>query len=503
MEKKYFLSLDLGTQGTKAALLDFQGNVAACSFSENVFQEKDSGEISIAAEDLRRVVLASTRAVLARGCVSADEIAAVGVVGMMAGIVGLGENWEAVTPYDTGLDKRCEEAIREMQQMGEEQVFRICGSPIIVAQGAKMYWWKTRQPEIFAKVKKFVPASTYICGCMTGLRTEEAYIDYTHIHLTCMADVANNRWSGELLELFDFPEEKLPRIVAPCDIIGKVTREWAELSGLQEGTPVAAGCGDTAASSLGAGLVRKNMVLDIAGTASVITACVDEFKPDIDKKILLYPRSIIPGLWNPFGFVLGGEAMSWYFDQINYDGKYSFGELAGETKGVENGNLFFLPYFAGRICPSDAGFSGHWIGLKFYHNRGHMFRSIMESIAYEYKFYLNRIRQLFPEIEIREVLASAGGARSRELTQVKADVLHLPFVTLEQKDTSHKAAALIAGYGVGVYRDLGETALKMSRQFYGERILPEEEKTAYYCGKYEKYQEIVGYLGGLHERFAL
>ena len=500
MEKKYFLSLDLGTQGAKAAVLDFNGRVAACSFSENIFTERDSGEITMEAEELRRVVIESTRAVLAQGAVKAEEIAAVGVVGMMAGIIGLGENWEAVTPYDSGLDKRCEEAIREMQKIGEEQVFRLCGSPIIVAQGAKMYWWKTRHPEIFSRVRKFVPASTYICGCMAGLRTDEAYIDYTHIHLTCMADVKNNRWSKELLELFDFPEEKLPRIVAPYDMIGSVTREWAEITGLQEGTPVAAGCGDTAASSLRAGLVQKNMVLDIAGTASVITACVDEYKPDAEKKILLYPRSIIPGLWTPFGFVLGGETMSWYFDQINYDRGYSFGKLAGETADVENDNLFFLPYFAGRICPSDAGFSGHWIGLKFYHNRGHMFRSIMESIAYEYRFYLDRIRELFPEIEIREVLTSAGGARSGEFTQIKADVLELPFVTLEQKDTSHKAAAIIAGYGVGIYRDMSETALKMSRQYYGGRILPSEKKADHYGVQYQKYQKIVKYMSGLHEQ---
>ena len=102
---------------------------------------------------------------------------------MMAGIVGIGDGWEALTPYDSGLDKRCETAIRRMQQMGENKVIELCGSPIIVAQGAKMYWWKMNHPEVFARVKKFVPASTYVCGCMAGLKAEDAYIDYTHIHL--------------------------------------------------------------------------------------------------------------------------------------------------------------------------------------------------------------------------------------------------------------------------------------------------------------------------------
>lgn len=502
-EKKYILSLDLGTQGTKAALLDLDGNVITCGFSENLFSENDGGEITLSAEKLLAGVLASTKAVLEGRPDAAAGIAAVGVVGMMAGIVGIGDGWEALTPYDSGLDKRCETAIRRMQQMGENKVIELCGSPIIVAQGAKMYWWKMNHPEVFARVKKFVPASTYVCGCMAGLKAEDAYIDYTHIHLTCFADVEHNVWSGELLKLFDFPEEKLPKIVAPYDVIGCVTREWADSSGLREGTPIVAGCGDTAASSLGAGLVRKNMVLDVAGTASVLTACVSEYRPDTEKKILICPRSIIPGLWTPFGFVLGGETMSWYFDQINYDGSYSFGELARAAAGVENEGLFFLPYFAGRICPSEAGFSGHWIGLKFYHGREHMFKSIMESIAYEYKFYLQRIHELFPELEIREVLTGAGGARSQEFTQVKADVLGMPFVPLKQKDTSHKAAAIIAGYGVGIYSDMSEMALKMSKKYYGDRVFPEGQRTERYSGQYGKYLDIVGYMSELHRKFVL
>ncbi|RHV89960.1 hypothetical protein DXA96_08345 [Lachnospiraceae bacterium OF09-33XD] len=66
-EKKYILSLDLGTQGTKAALLDLDGNVITCGFSENLFSESDGGEITLSAEKLLAGVLASTKAVLEAG----------------------------------------------------------------------------------------------------------------------------------------------------------------------------------------------------------------------------------------------------------------------------------------------------------------------------------------------------------------------------------------------------------------------------------------------------
>ena len=154
MEQNYFLSLDLGTQGTKAALIDINGNVAACAFAENIFSENDGGAIILPAEALRDGAAEVTKAVLNQGVARPEEIIGVGVVGMMAGIVGLDENWVPLTHYDSGLDKRCETAIHKMQEMGEEKVISLCGSPIIVAQGAKMYWWKENYPELFAQNSK-------------------------------------------------------------------------------------------------------------------------------------------------------------------------------------------------------------------------------------------------------------------------------------------------------------------------------------------------------------
>ncbi|MDO4272360.1 MAG: FGGY family carbohydrate kinase [Eubacteriales bacterium] len=502
-KERYYLSLDLGTQGTKAAIINQRGTVLQSQFTANCFFESESGEISISGENLRKGVRDATVELLKKTEVSSKEIQAVSVVGMMAGIIGIDQDWEAVTPYDTGLDKRCETAILEMQTMGESEVIRLSGCPIIVAQGAKMYWWKTRRPAEFAKVKKFVPVSTYICGCMAGLKAEEAYIDYTQIHLTCFADIEHEQWSDELLDIFDFPKEKLPRIVAPFDIIGHVNKEWAEGTGLEEGTPILAGCGDTAASSLGAGLVRENMILDVAGTASVVSACVKEYKPDTEKRILIYPKSVIPGLWTPFGFVLGGEMLSWYYKQVGGDKEYTFEELAREAEQADSRDLFFLPYFAGRICPSNPSFSGHWEGLKFFHGKAHLFKSIMESISYEYRLYLERIKELFPSMEMKEMITSAGGARSESFIRIKADVLQMPVISLQQKDTSHIAAALIAGYGLHHLDDIAKAAAAICEELQTGSIKPDKEKAAYYDGQYEKYLQIVDYMTELHKNIKL
>lgn len=500
MNEEYVLSIDLGTQGVKTAVLDYEGTVLAQGFEKNVFCSEEEGEISIRPEDLMNAVRNTTRAVLSSNGELASRIACVSVVGMMAGIIGIDDEWNPVTRYDTGLDKRCEDAIREMQQIGEKEIIRICGCPVIDAMGAKMYWWKTRRREVFSKVSKFIPVTSYVSGYIGALKASEAYVDYTHIHLTCFADVVKCQWSHELLTLFQFPEEVLPVIVSPFEVIGETSAVWERETGLPAGIPLIAGCGDTAASALGAGLVKKNMLLDVAGTASCILACTDQYMPDTEKKIIMYPKSVIPGLWTPFGFVLGGETLSWYFNQVNYDGSYTFEKLSNEAEESDKDDLVFLPYFAGRICPSDSCYSGGWFGLKFSHTRADLFRSIMVSIAFEYRLYLERIRELADALDVRQLITSAGGARSEAFCRIKADVLQLPVTVLKQKDTSHKASVIMASYARGIIDDMAKTALKMAEYDYAQTYGPDTQKEAKYREMYERYLKIIAYSGKMfHE----
>ena len=132
-------------------------------------------------------------------------------------------------------------------------------------------------PHIYKKTAKFIPPNAYVAGRITGLSGHEAYFDYTHLHFSCLADNANKSWSEELLQVFEIDREKMARIVSPFDVIGEVKKEFAELSGLMEGTTVVAGCGDTAASTFGSGMFERGQVLDCAGTASVLCSVVDKF----------------------------------------------------------------------------------------------------------------------------------------------------------------------------------------------------------------------------------
>lgn len=502
-DNERFIAVDLGTQGTKTALMDARGNAIARAFTPAVFLSEQGGVIAQDANQIYEGVLRTIRDVMEQSGCDPRSVLAVGVVGQMAGILGVDEALHPVTEYDSGLDKRCESSVEELKRRCEEPILRQCGCPIIVAQGAKMFWWKENRPDAYRAVRAFLPISSYVCCKMAGLSAKDAYIDDTHIHLTCMADNERAEWSQELIDALGFDARKLPQIVSPAKKIGGVTKECAALTGLMEGTPIAAGCGDTAASGLGAGLVRDNMLLDVAGTASILAACVSRYSPDAQDKTLIFQRSIVPGLWMPFSFVLGGQALDWYQRQLCARGEVSFAELDKEAREVQNDSLYFLPFFAGRVCPSNPNFSGHWLGMKFYHTRANLYRSIMEAIAFEYRYYLERLRAQLPESRFTKVYASGGGAKSTVFAQIKADTLGLPFVPLKNKDTSHRAAALLAGQSIGRYEDVASAALCMVEKEEEDAIAFNEASYALNSARYQTYCQLVSQMERVHRAVAL
>jgi xylulokinase len=265
-------------------------------------------------------------------------------------------------------------------------------------------------------------------------------------------------WSEELLDQFQVDKSKMPRIVNPWDIVGFLTASAAAQCGLFPGIPLVAGCGDSAATSLAAGVTRKGIIFDVAGTASIFSCCVDQYKPDLGNKTLLYARSIVPGLWIPMAYINGGGmCLQWFRDHLTGTGTpVSFGELDREAEPIVPGSegLIFLPHFSGRVCPNNANVRGSWIGLHWAHQRGHLYKSIMEGIAYEYDHYFRIIRELVEDAAFSEVYVIGGGAKSALFSAIKADVLGIDYVPLRISDTAPLGSALVAGHGVGLFPDL-------------------------------------------------
>ena len=314
---RYLIGVDIGTQGTKTNLYDEAGCVLGSSFEPSNLISPKAGEVYQQADEIFSSVINTIREAVAKSGVDATKIAALGMDSQMAGILGIGKDFEAVTYYDSWLDTKCGKYIAEMKRLANQRSVELNGAPVTYTHGPKVLWWKQEQPEAYRRVEKFVLPHVYVGGKLCGLRANEAVIDYTCIHFSGFADNYNKVWSDELLETFGVQKDKLPQIVEPWKIIGYLKKEYAQACGLIEGLPVSAGCGDSAATCLGAGIVKPGQVFDVAGTASILSCCVDTYQPDTKHEALMLMRSVIDGLWMPLAYINGGGlCLKWYKDSI-------------------------------------------------------------------------------------------------------------------------------------------------------------------------------------------
>jgi len=476
---KYLIGVDIGTQGTKAALFSPEMEMVATAFEASRLISPEPGVVWQEPDEMYASACVAIRALMEKAGVDPREVAAIGLDGQMAGIMGVKADGSAATYYDSWLDMRCGRYAEEMNKIAGRRVVELSGGQVTYVHGPKILWWKGEHPDVYDQVDKFVLPHAYIVGRMCALTGEQMYFDYTHLHFSCLADSANKAWSGELLDAFGIAPSKMPRIVSPFEIVGRTTQAFANLSGLVPGIPVAAGCGDTAASTFGAGMFSEGMLLDIAGTASVMLSVVDRFVPDPDFRTLTLMRSPVDGLYLPLSYLSGGGmCVRWFRDQ--FAGGRGYRELEAEAEQIPPGSegVIFVPHFSGRVLPNNPDLKGAFVGLDFKHQRAHLFRAVMESVAYEYAYYLKVLRALHPAEPFGEMLSVGGGAKSDLFNQIKADVLGVKISTYDMGETALIGAAVIAGVGAGALDGYERPILNSIRK--GREFLPDEARHAMY-----------------------
>jgi len=451
------IGVDIGTQGTKAMLFDRDGRCRASAFEASRLCRPAPGAVEEDPERQVASVCRTIRACLRESRCRPSDVAGLGVDGQMAGVIGIGRDGRNVTPYDSWLDTRCEPYIRKMAPVADHVVAR-AGNPPSFNHGPKKLWWQHERPKVYARIAAFVQPGAYAVMRLCGLSAGEAFMDDTYLHFSGFADNPRRRWNLRLCDELGFDPAKLPRIVSPHDVMGGLTAEMARRCGLKAGVPVVAGCGDTAASFLACGATREGICVDVAGTASVFAATTATFRPDRREKILGVGRSATPGLWHPYAYINGGGMnLEWFrkhfgagrdFDALN--------RLAAAARA--DGAPLFVPHLGGRVCPPQPNLRGAWVGLNWNHGIGDLYRAALEGVALEYAVYRRVLGGLYPHLRLREMRVTGGGEKSAIWNQIKADMLQIPVTRIEGAPGAPAGAAMLAGVGAGVFRDVAAAA---------------------------------------------
>lgn len=481
------IGVDIGTTGTKTAVYDTEGHLLGESFEESRLFYPAPGCVEQWPEDFYTSACHTIAGAMQAIRKEKPKIAAIAIDGQMAGILGIDMEFKPTTHYDSWLDTRCWKQVQYIQETAELEVIASAGLPTITAHCGKILWWKENHPDIFEKTEKFVMPAGFVAGKLCGLNGKEAFMDETYCHFTGLYDFRSHRWNERLCSRFGIDTEKFPSLKKPWEIVGNLTRQAAKDCGLDTDVLVVAGCGDQAAGFLGAGIVEPGMLVDVAGTASVFGCAVSEFIPDMGHKTLMSSKAVSDNLWVPHAFLPGGGmCLRWFRDDILHGADMSYEQLNKQAERLPEGptGILFQPYLGGCSFPFDNRLRGNFAGISWDTDYRVIYRALMEGIAYEYRRYLEIEKEIFQKNRFRQVITYGGGAKSRLFNQIKADVLGIPYVRIEREEVGTLGSAIVAGYGVGIFDNLENTAKKLTRQ--KEVTEPKEQNHR----RYEEYAEL-------------
>jgi xylulokinase len=448
----FLLGIDVSTTATKALLIDQTGKEIAASSSQysydkprNLWSEQDP---KVWWDGAAR----SIHEVLLRTGVKVESIAAVGLTGQMHGLVMLDETGDVLRPAILWNDQRTQSQCDEIHdRIGRTRFIQITGNVALTGFTApKILWVKQNQPEVYGKARHVLLPKDYLRYKLTGRYA----LDKADGSGTALFDLKSRNWSGEVLQALDIDPTWMPPTSEGPEFTGTLTLEAGSATGLRPGTPVVAGGGDQAAQAVGVGAVESGIVALTLGTSGVVFATTDSALVEPEGRLHAFCHAV-PGKWHLMGVMLSaGGSLQWYRDAMAPD--IDFDELLQEAEAVDAGSegLQFLPYLSGERTPHpDPWARGAWVGLTQRHARGHLTRAVLEGVAFGLKDSFGLIRAAGLG-EVRQVRASGGGVKSRLWRQILADVLECELVTLNTSEGAAYGAALIAGVGAGVWRDV-------------------------------------------------
>lgn len=454
----YLLGIDVGGTGCKAAVYTLDGECLGEGYEEYAMISIAPGQAEHDAEGWWQAATSAVRSAI-RG-LDAARIRAVGV-GCTNGLIAVDRRGHPLRPAIMLWDQRALPEVERMRAaLGAEQIQAVTGNP--AAPGAyslpTILWLKHNEPETFDAAYKFMVPGGYLVARLTG----EFTIDYSRACTTLLFDIRRREWYTPFFTALGIPREKLPRAVPSQEVVGAITADAAAMTGLRPGTPVIAGCMDTLGAALGSASVEPGDSFIIMGTAARVSAPLA--RPQFDPRFMNC-TNIQPHRWLAIGAINGvGSSLRWLRDVVALDeqrqaqaeGNNVYDLITAQAGSAPPGakGLVFLPYLSGERTPIWNPYArGVLFGLTLGHSRADLFRAVLEGPAFAIRHTVELLERT-SGTTIASLRVGGAAARSAVWVQIICDVLGKPIIALSGAHIEVLGAAVLAGFGVGLYPDL-------------------------------------------------
>lgn len=487
------IAIDVGTSGARAAALDLDGRrvlEARRSYPTRTprpgWAEQDgrswrSAAIGALADLIRRLE--------ADGLGLGTDVRAIGLTGQCPSVVLVDRGGRPVAPGLIYRDNRATaEAAAMRDRFGDGAMHRRTGHvPSSFHIAPKLLWLREHEPVAFARAALALQPRDLLARSLTG----ESATDGTHAGATLLYDLRAGAWDRRMLDDLGLDPTLVPPIVPSGSVVGGLRASVASRVGLPAGLPVVLGGADSQACALGAGVIEPGAVSEMAGSSTCLNAAVPA---PLNVLAVTHYSHVVPG---PFttetGINTTGAAIAW---------------LAGLVYGGRSGRPFAADYLrldadVATVPPgsdgvaavpvlgdgerTDADLRGAFAGLSLRHGRGVLARSLMEGVAFAIADQLDLLRE--GGAPVTELRVSGGDSRLASWNRIKADVLGIPVRTIPG-DAAVTGVAMLAGLGVGIYRDPAEAIARCSRPDYP--IEPDSRVRATYDEAAARYRALAG-----------
>lgn len=487
------IGIDVGTSACKVAAFDLEGQVLSqVSESYSVYYPHP-GWAEQDPEEWWRAVCKALGRIFETGGISPETVLGVGIDGQSWSAIPVDKDGNVLCNTPIWMDTRAGDICKKLEnRVGKDRIFACSGNPLSASYTLpKVLWYRENLPDVYRRADKILQSNGYMVFRLTGAITQDTSQGYGW---ACY-NVAENQWDLDLCRDMGIEPSLLPEIFSCSQVVGKVTEQASRETGLLAGTPVVAGGLDAACGTLGAGVIHPGETQEQGGQAGGMSICLDRAKSD---PRLILSAHVVEGRWLlQGGTVGGGGALNWFEREFGaqerMDGAKehtnSFVQLDRAAEKVPPGSdgLVFLPYMAGERSPLwDIHAKGVYYGIDFSKTRAHFARACMEGVAYSLRHNLEVAQQA--GASVGTLRAMGGAANSRFWTQMKADITGKPIQVPASDAATSLGAAILAGVGVGAYRDFDDAdnrTVRITREHQ-----PSEEPKEAYEKAYRIYREL-------------
>ena len=491
----YFMGIDIGTNESKGVIINEQAEViCTASASHGVenpqphFFEHDAEKIWWG--DTCRI----SQELLKKSGVKNSEVKAFGVSTLAADVLPVDKECKPLRKGILyGIDSRASEEIAWLENYYGDRVEELWHGEELCSSDCmpKVLWIKNHEPEVCEKTYKFLTASSYITAKLTGKYVVDRYLALSSFMPCYRQDLSVD---DALARECYCRGDQLAEGRETVDVVGAVTKEAAEATGLAEGTLVITGTDDSGAESISAGVLQPGDLMVQLGSTCYLIYCSDRLPHD-DR--IWEGDSLIPGLYCIDGGTNAAGALTkWMRDTLYPDlleaekngGANAFSVLAERAANVPAGanGLVMLPYFAGERTPiNDENAKGLLLGLQLHHTRDDIYRAGLEGVACSVAQHIAILEE--HGLPIRNFMCAGGGTKNEVWLQMIADMTGHEVKIPKETIGACFGDALMAAVGAGYIKGFPELAEYIK---VGKSYLPDPEKKAVYQKVQSLYDEL-------------